>query len=127
MGKNDPISILADVAGPVVMLAVYHDMVEALLHPHNTDAIRGVREVVATARFSRAEHGHEPKNPIIAQLIVDAEAVLASLGVEPLEWSDVEPMVDAAAADVMDAVERFISERIAEHHFSNLPSSGRVN
>lgn len=112
--------------GPAVMADIYHDMVEALLHPHNADAVRTIRSVVATARHTRAEHGHDPRNPILAQLALDAEAVLASLGVEPLEWSEVEPMVEAGAAD-MDAAGRFVAESIAEHHLRNLPSSGRVN
>lgn len=109
------VSAFVDAEGPNVLLGLYHEMVEALVHPYNRDAVEAVQKAVGTARLLREKHGHGVKNEGAARVILDSEAVLAHLGIEPIILPEAE--LDAAVAQMVDQAAEFLRTHIPAEAF----------
>lgn len=98
---------MADVA----IAAVYHVAIEALIHPHNAEAVAQLRAHAATVRkFGRKADGH------MGQMYRDIEAVLADLGVEPMDYDrEVGPGVEALEARLVASAEKHLGEHLLKH------------
>lgn len=102
----------------LAMAVVYHAMVEALIHPHNASAIKQIRRAAAThRRFGTQAEG------LVAILGRDLEAVLAHLGIEPMDYDrEVAPGVDEVEAHLVGLVEEKLGEELLKHADVGTPS-----
>lgn len=98
---------------------VYHDLVEALVHPHNAEAIDHIRGHAAThRRYGAAAEG------LVAILGKDLDMVLAHLGIEPKDYDrEVAPGVDRIESTITAAIEK----ELAEEMLKQAPADSRPN
>lgn len=116
------------VAVPTVVY-IYHTLVEALVHPHNAEAVREVRRFASLGAHVVAQSGKaltpEAKSPG-AFIIRDTQAALDALGLVAMDYeTEVKPGYEEGREEVLSKVEKVLGEELLKQAAG--PASGLAN
>jgi hypothetical protein len=116
------IGAIAEQHTPELVAMTYANMIEAIVHPHNVEALRIVRGIAAFAEPIEGAH------PVASMIASDVAKVLDYLGVPPLDYErDVKPNLDEEEERLLSEAEAIVGEHVLRAMAEHGPVEGRPN